>query len=60
MQTARSAVRTCIESRPPPNRPLLFLIPISLHAREMRTAISPRFAMRTHPIPRWLAIYESP
>src|SRR5262245_36308094 len=47
MQTFSSAKRTCSESVSAVECTATVLIPISRHARITRSAISPRFAMRT-------------
>src|SRR5215210_9029117 len=47
MQTARSAIRTCIDSASAVEYTATASIPSSCSARITRTAISPRFATRT-------------
>src|SRR5438552_10530054 len=47
MQTSSSAYRTCSASRSASEWTATVLSPISLHARMIRRAISPRLAMRT-------------
>src|SRR2546428_4142376 len=52
MQTSSSAYRTCSASRSASEWTATVLSPISLHARMIRRAISPRLAMRTLEIMR--------
>src|SRR4051812_6421184 len=47
MQTVSSARRTCIASASAVECTATVLMPISWHARWMRSAISPRFAIRS-------------
>ena len=47
MQTASSAKRTCSESRSASEKTATASTPSSWHARMMRSAISPRFAIST-------------
>ena len=47
MQNASSASRTCSEPRSASEYTATVLSPSSRHARMIRTAISPRFAIRT-------------
>src|SRR5687767_5641391 len=46
MQTASSASSTCLSSRSAVECTATVLMPISRHARRMRSAISPRLAIR--------------